>query len=107
MEYKLMEGIGIFGEELEGEVTPPAHHHLFQVNEDADPLDKNKKENFHSVTAKILYLVKQARTDLETLVSFLTMRVTKSNVDNWKKIKRGITFVKNTIKDKRIIGANK
>ena len=105
MEDQLMEAIELFGEELEGKVTSPAQHHLFQVNEDAEPLDKNKKEIFHSVTAKLLYLVKRARPDLETLVSFLTMRVTKSDVDDWKKLKRGLTFVKNTIKDKRIIGA--
>ena len=43
------------------------------------------------------------RPDLETSVSFLTMRVTKINVEDWKKIKRGLTYVKNTIKDKRII----
>ena len=42
---------------------------------------------------------------METLVSFLTVRVTKSNVDHWKKLNRGLTYVKNTIKDKRIIGA--
>ena len=33
------------------------------------------------------------------------MRVTKSDVDDWKKLKRGLTFVKNTIKDKITIGA--
>ena len=32
------------------------------------------------------------------------MRVTKSDVDDWKKLKRGLKFVKNTIKDKRILG---
>ena len=84
MEDKLMEAIDLFGEELEGKVTSPAQHHLLQVNEDAEPLDKNKKEIFHSVTAKILYLVKRVRPNLETLVSFLTMRVTKSDVDYWK-----------------------
>ena len=57
------------------------------------------------MTAKLLYLVKQARPDLETLVSFLTMRVIKSNVDDWKKLKLGLTFVKNAIKEKIIIGA--
>ena len=93
------------GKELEGKVTSPAQHNLFQVNEDAKPLDKKKKEIFHSVTAKLLYLVKRARPNLETLVSFLTMMVTKSNVDDWKKLKQGLTFVKNTIKDKIIIGA--
>ena len=49
--------------------------------------------------------MKRARPGLETLVSFLTMRVTKSDVDDWKKLKRGLKFVKNTIEDKRIIGA--
>ena len=105
IEDQLMEAIEIFVEELEGEVTPPAQHHLFQVNEDAELLDKNKKEIFHRVTAKLLYLVKRARPDPETLVSFLTMRVTKSDVDDWEKLKRGLTFVKNTIKYKIIIGA--
>ena len=57
------------------------------------------------MTAKLLYLVKQERYDLETLVSFLTMRATKSDVYDWTKLKRGLTFVKNIIKDKRIIGA--
>ena len=36
MEVQLMEAIGLFGEELEGKVTSPAQHHLFQVNEDAE-----------------------------------------------------------------------
>ena len=36
-------------------------------------------------------------------MSFLTIRVKKSDVDDWKELKRGLTFVKNSIKDKRII----
>ena len=43
MEDQLMEAIELFGEELEGEVMSPAQHHLSQVNENAEPLDKNKK----------------------------------------------------------------
>ena len=46
MEDQLMEAIKLFGEELEGKVTSPAQHHIFQVNEDAEPLDKNKKRIF-------------------------------------------------------------
>ena len=42
---------------------------------------------------------------METLVYFLTMKVTKSNIDDRKKSKRGLTYVNNTIKDKRIIVA--
>ena len=44
MEDQPMEAIDIFGEELEGEVTSPEQHHIFQVNDDAEPLDKNNKE---------------------------------------------------------------
>ena len=54
MEDQMMEAIELFGEELEGKVTSTAQHHLFQLNEDDEPLDKNKKEMFHIVTAKIL-----------------------------------------------------
>ena len=32
--------------------------------------------------------------------------MTKSDVEDWKKLKRGLTFIKNTIDEKRIIGAN-
>ena len=49
--------------------------------------------------------MKWGRPDLETLVSFLTMKVTKSNVDHSEKLKRGLTYIKNTIKYKIIIGA--
>ena len=55
------------------------------------------------MTSKLLHVVKLGRPDLETLVSFIKIRVTKSNVDDWKKLKRGLTYVKNTITDKRII----
>ena len=59
------------------------------------------------MTEKLLYSVKRAYPDLETLVSFLTIRVTKSDVEDWKKLKQSLTFVKNTIREKIIIGAKK
>ena len=43
---------------------------------------------------------------METLISFLSIRVTKSNIDDWKKLRRGLIYVKNTIDDKRIIVAS-
>ena len=49
--------------------------------------------------------MKQGRPGLETLLSFLTIRFTKRNVDDCKKLKRGLTYLKNRIKDKIIIGA--
>lgn len=50
--------------------------------------------------------MKRARPDLETAISFLCTRVSKSNLDDWKKLRRVIAFIKCTIDDVRIIGAH-
>lgn len=49
--------------------------------------------------------MKRARPDLETAVSFLMRRVSKSDLDDWDKLKRVLGFLKRTIDDKRRIGA--
>ena len=53
-----METIEDFGEELEGEVTVTEQHDLFYMNDNAELLDNNKKEIFHSVTEENLHIVK-------------------------------------------------
>ena len=63
-------------------MTSPAQKHLMDVNEDADILDKEKKELFHSIIAKLLWIMKRARPDLETSIAFLCTRATKSDVDD-------------------------
>ena len=55
--------------------------------------------------AKLLFTAKRGRPDLETLISFLTTRVSKSTEDDWRKLKRGLIFINGTIGKKRIIGA--
>ena len=57
----------------------------------------DKREVFHSVVAKLLCIMKRARPDLETAIDYLCTRVSKSDVDDWKKIRRVIAFVKCTI----------
>jgi len=58
------------------------------VNENAEKLDKEKADLFHSVVAKLLYITKTSRPDIDTAVAFLTTRVSKSDVDDFKKIKK-------------------
>jgi len=62
-------------------------NHLWNVNENAEKLDKEKADLFHSVVAKLLYITKRSRPDIETAVAFLTTRVSKSDVDDLKKLK--------------------
>ena len=86
-------------------MTSPAQKHLRIVDEQCPALSDEKKKVFHTIVAKILWIMKRARPDLETAVSFLCTRVTKSDEDDWKKLRRLIAFVKCTITDTRTIGA--
>jgi len=80
-------------------------HYLFTVNPNAEKLDQKLSEGFHTVTAKLGYIMKRARPDIETGVSFLMKRVAKSDTVDWKKLKILIGFRKGTIDELRIICA--
>ena len=47
--------------------------------------------------------MKRVRPDIETAISFLMRRVSKSDVDDWWKLKRVLAYLKNTFGDVRII----
>ena len=66
-------------------VTPAANH-LFNVNPDCRKLGEEKVSQFHHLTAKLLYLSKHPRPDLQTAVLFLTMRVWEPDEDDYKKL---------------------
>ena len=106
MKEDLEKVIEDFSEEIHANVSSPANKHLFKVNESAERLNQEKSDEFHSTTAKLLYYMKRARPDIETAIAFLCTRVSKSDVDNWNKLKRVLGWIKVTIDDKRYIGAN-
>ena len=106
MKKHLFEAIEMFGEDLRSGVTSPAYKDIFTTYDDiSDQLGSKQSEIFHSVTAKLLYITKRARPDLETAISYLTTRVSKSNNRDWYKLKRVLSFIKETIDDPRIMGA--
>ena len=53
---------------------------------------------------KLLFITKMYNSDLETAVGLLTMRVSKSDVDDWEKLRRILSFVHCTLKEKRCFG---
>ena len=57
------------------------------------------------MVAKVLFITKRSRPDLDTAVVFLTTRLSKSDVDEWKKLRRIFRFVHCTLKEKRSFGA--
>ena len=108
MKDHIKEAIELFEEieKIDTQVSSPANGKLFEVNDDAVPLEGKKKEVFHSVVAKVLFIMKRARPDMELTNSFLCTRVSRSTKEDWAKLKRAMAFMKQTIDDVRIIGAD-
>ena len=71
---------------LKGMAASPGGQHLFTVNEDCPKLSEKQAELFHHLTAKLLYLSKRTRPDIQTAVAFLTTRVSSPDCDDYKKL---------------------
>ena len=106
MKKQIEEAIDWFGETISNKPVTPANKNLLSVNNDATPLNERKQDIFHSIVAKLLYIAKRGRPDIETTVSFLCTRVARSTIEDWFKLKRVLGFLQHTINDKRIIGAS-
>jgi Reverse transcriptase (RNA-dependent DNA polymerase) len=79
-----------------GTSATPAAEHLFDVNAKAERLSKEDAETFHTLVAKLLYLCKRTRPDIHTAVAFLTTRVSKPDVDDYKKLRRVVRYLRGT-----------
>jgi len=96
MEQYIDEMLAEMPEEMDGTTATPAANHLFQVDEDAELLDDDKKQFFHHNVAKTMYLSKRARPDLQTAVAYLSTRVTKPDTDDYKKLTRVVRYLRGT-----------
>jgi hypothetical protein len=101
----IKEAIEAFGEDVSTKVSSPATKKLFEVNPDTPVLETERADIFHSVVAKLLWVEKRSRPDIETTISFLCTRVSKNDKDDWLKLKRLLQFLNQTIDDVRIIAA--
>ena len=75
--------------------TSPAAENLFDTRDDeeAGVINGEQKDWFHTFTAKCLYLAKRSRPEILTTVAFLCTRVTKSNLDDIKKLERLLSYL--------------
>lgn len=71
------------GKILSKERISPAAGHVFTVNPDVKQLDDYKSKVFHSITQKLLYVMKRTRLDIETAMSFLMRRASKKDEYYW------------------------
>ena len=69
---------------MDGTATTPAASHLSQMRSDAIILGDKKIEFLHTTAAKLLFLCKRGRPDIQTAVAFLCTRVRKPTSDDEK-----------------------
>jgi hypothetical protein len=77
-----------------GTSNTPAANHLFTVNDTATKIDTADADFFHYLTAKLLFLCKRARPDIQTAVAFLSTRVQAPDQDDLKKLGRVIKYLR-------------
>ena len=61
-------------EDMSGESSTPAGNHLFTVNPDAIQLSASESEEYHHHVAKLLFLSKRTRPDIQTALAFLSTK---------------------------------
>jgi hypothetical protein len=60
-------------------------------------LDNEQSDLFHHITARLLFLCKRARPDIQTAVAFLCTRVKAPDTDDYKKLARVIRYLRHTV----------
>jgi hypothetical protein len=82
--------------DMDGEAPTPAAAHLFQVDPNAEKLGEEQREMFHRNVAKLLFLSKRARPDIQTAIAFLCTRVKEPDNDDYKKLRRAMRYLRAT-----------
>ena len=83
MDDQIMEAIKMVKEEFLKKVNCPAYKDLFVMYKGkSTKLDKVGSSILHNVTAKLLFINKRARADIETAVLYFTTRA-KNNEREW------------------------
>ena len=75
MREQLQEAIDMFPENIPMKASSLAPRYLFQVDDNTEQLNKHQSDIFHSIVAKLLFIAKRARPDIEPTVAFLCTNV--------------------------------
>ena len=84
-------------EDMKGESSTPAAHHLFDIAEDATKLSQADADLFHHFVAQLLYLSKRARPDIQLSVSFICTIVRVPDTDDCNNLARLMKYIQLTI----------
>ena len=80
-----------------GENVTPASNYLFEVDDKCQKLNAETADLFHHNTAKLLFLCKRTRPDVQPAVAFLCTRVKGPDTDDYKKLSRVMKYLRSTV----------
>ena len=78
-------------------IKTPTGNHLFKVDDAGVKMCERDKIIFRRLVAKLLFLIKRERPDIQPTIVFLTTRVRNPDEDDWKKLRRLISYFNATI----------
>ena len=84
----------------------PGNYQLMKVGNDSPSLSPKDAKLFHRYVARLLFASKRARPDTQVCVAFLCTRVKSPNKQDYKKLGKVISYLKETIYLPLVIGAN-
>jgi hypothetical protein len=83
-------------EDMDGTASSPAADYLFTIKEGIEPLNQEKSEFFHATVAKLLFLCKRGRPDIQTAIAFLCTRVQEPTRHDYNKLSQVIKYLRQT-----------
>jgi hypothetical protein len=103
---ELEECLEPYGINLDTQYAHPANKNLFVTTDGNTDLPEDRADIFRKFVAKLIWVEKRGRPDVETSVSFLCTRVKQPNEEDWFKFIRLMSWIKTTKDDVRFIGAD-
>ena len=91
MKKHILKAIDTFEEKITRNALTPAKNNLFETA-DTKKIDEKRADNFHSVTASLLFISRRCRLDIQTAIAFLCTRVDKPDEDDWAKLRRVLQY---------------
>jgi hypothetical protein len=87
-----------FPEPITTSCATPVADHLFTIRKESEAkfLPEAQAQAFYHTVAQLLFLCKQTRRDIQTVVSFLTTRVKCPDKDDWGKLKCVLQYLRGT-----------
>ena len=81
----------------------PSNNNKIEMREDAEQLSDKKWYLFHSIVAKLLFIMKRYRPYLDTEIGFLTTRSSKIDLDDWEILRRVLRCFSCTLGEKWLL----